>query len=100
MIPGAFHIGTRLFCVFRLRVSVILSICLILLMRYAHRPSALHDMSAVSSFIVASLRYVAPRPFRPDYPLRGVAAVRKAWDGVGVCLWGVMEYVAVAENMG
>ena len=57
-------------------------------------------MSAVSSFIVASLRYVAPRPFRPDYPLRGVAAVRKAWDGVGVCLWGVMEYVAVAENMG
>ena len=41
-----------------------------------------------------------PVPFRPNYPLRGVAAVRKAWDGVGVCLWGVMEYVAVAENMG
>lgn len=41
-----------------------------------------------------------PVPFRPDYPLLGEAAVRKAWDGVGVCLWGVMEYVAVAENMG
>ena len=57
-------------------------------------------MSAVSSFIVASLRYVAPCPFRPDYPLRGVAAVRKAWDGAGACLCRVMEYVAVAENMG
>ena len=41
-----------------------------------------------------------PVPFRPNYPLRGVAAVRKAWDGAGVCLWGVMEHVAVAENMG
>ena len=100
MIPGAFHIGTRLFCAFRLRVSVILSICLILLMRYAHRPSALHDMSAVSSFIAASLRYVAPRPFQAGLSLagRGGRAQGRGW--LGVCLWGVMEYVAVAENMG
>lgn len=41
-----------------------------------------------------------PVPFRPDYPLRGVAAVRKVGWWLGVCLWGVMEYVAVAENMG
>ena len=57
-------------------------------------------MSAVSSFIVASLRYVAPRPFQAELSLAGRGGVRKAWDGAGACLCRVMEYVAVAENMG
>ena len=57
-------------------------------------------MSAVSSFIVASLRYDAPRPFQAELSLagRGGRAQGRGW--LGVCLWGVMEDVAVAENMG
>ena len=57
-------------------------------------------MSAVTTFIAASLRYVAPRPFQAGLSLagRGGRAQGRGW--LGVCLWGVMEYVAVAENMG